>query len=996
MLTSVDSSTTKPKPKILSYWPSFKKSGEETGAKDERASLTPTVQSSVLNSDESLPARGPRSSQDFGARLTGSNDEARISADVSTKTGGGTHTFRKESPLKRPHESSTIPKPVEKRLKRPINSNEEIPYSDTVATFAVDVSGSTEGKVLEEEKEAIKTLCGGLSRDAFTQAEIIPWNEDVQPLIRANQLETLVSGGGTEPSRLNFSHRARTALSRCSAWFLLTDGEIGSLETQDFSQGICRTSLHGTPCVVILFGYKTARPVGCNISVGLSVFSNAADCLFLFHDIDTTQVYILQSKGVFNAILPSGSHELVLDSRTLWSDVPVFKYRQLFDLPLPARQNLQSDELLLQSRRKINLQDLYRNQLDSSTAGEILTNNDNLQSVLLAAQVRGDDDNLRNWISQQSLRGKNIILRERPDIDCRAAIAMRALLPLLARPNSDSGIFALQHSLRTAHHNNWIAFVSDLRTECHERSARSTVVSDVMGRITSNRREFDSNTNSPALLSPVSPVIGQPRIDPMFGPDYSDSEPEPPWIPGRSPTTPPSAPRLKHSHIPGPFPSATKTTHFINELPSEEMDSFDLRTLKSRLTGENAGALYIQHYRYRPGDPVVQGTCPICAEADVLLVFLLKSPPTDISTPNFPQPGDRKGLAYPLAMGTYPETDILSSQLACDSCAHTIVEGKMAYDGYKVTAAIPIIKSAFSGEYQSTTSRLIDTALEKRFQKSSIEFVFLSIIYSTLANLDGKNTELRSEALRKGSSWIADQAQLPPCLSMSITGSTPQIGPYGDPMPMIEVLKDNIERIEQPESPLLQYPIGGFVVLMLITTEFHRVTSVKACQLAVWHRFLFHLVEKHCALLANKQPQAILALQKVLTVSSADTDMDNGDERHLRPVAAIMNESREQTQLRDQPRHISMDSHTPAESKVPSIRLSTVCRTHLLSEEDLEEFQRLDNLFEPVENLCSAALHSFLESLSQQVSTPSLAIDVFDKMRAQANLHDIFWFSGKK
>ncbi len=990
MLTSVDSSTSKLKPKILSYLQGFKKSGEEQGVKDDKMVLTPNVQSSELNSDESLPARGTRSSQDFGARLTRSNDEAWSSTDVSTKTGGGTHTVRRESPLKRPHESSTIPKPVEKRLKRPINSNEEIPYSDTVATFAVDVSGSTEGKVLEEEKEAIKTLCEGLSRDAFTQAEIIPWNEDVQPLIRANQLETLVSGGGTEPSRLNFSHRARTALSRCSAWFLLTDGEIDLHETQEFSRGICRTSLHGTPCVVVLFGYKTARPVGCNISVGLSVFSNAADCLFLFHDIDTTQVYILQSKGVFNAILPSGTHELVLDSKTLWSDVPLFKYRQLFDLPLPARQLLQSDELLLQSRRKINLQDLYRNQLDSSTAGEILTNNDNLQSVLLAAQVRGDDDNLRNWISQQSLRGKNILLHQRPDIDRQAATTVRALLPLLARPNSDSEIFALQHNLRTAHHNNWIDFVSDLRTEYHERSARSTVVSDVMERITSNRREFDSKTSSPALLSPVSPVIGQPRIgQPRIGRPRIVRRIGPP---ARSPTTPPSAPRLKHSHIPGPFPSATKTTQFINELPSEEMDSFDLRTLKSRLTGENAGALYIQHYRYRPGDPVVQGTCPICAEADVLLVFLLKSPPTDISTPNFPQPGDRKGLAYPLAMGTYPETDILSSRLSCDSCAYTMVEGKMAYDGYKVTAAIPVMKSAFSGEYQSTTLSLIDTALDKRFQKSSIELVFLSIIYSTLANLDGENLELRSEALRKGSSWVADQAQLPPCLSMSITGSMPQIGPYGDPMPMIEVLKDNIERIEQPESPLLQYPIGGFVVLMLITTDLHRVTSVKACQIAVWHRFLFHLVEKHCALLANKHPQEIQALQKVLTVSSTDTNMDNGDDRHLRPVAAILNESREQTKLQDQPRDISMDSPTPAESKAPSTRLSTVCRTHLLSEEDLEEFQRLDNLFEPVENLCSAALHSFLESLSQQVSTPSLAIDVFDKMRAQADLHDVFWF----
>ena len=64
------------------------------------------------------------------------------------------------------------------------------------------------------------------------------------------------------------------------------------------------------PCVVVLSGYKTARPVDYDIYVGLSVFSNAAECLFLFHDIDTTQVYILQLKGVSNVILQPGCHAI--------------------------------------------------------------------------------------------------------------------------------------------------------------------------------------------------------------------------------------------------------------------------------------------------------------------------------------------------------------------------------------------------------------------------------------------------------------------------------------------------------------------------------------------------------------------------------------------------------------------------------------------------------------------------------------------------------------
>ena len=958
----------------------FRKSSEGPGVKDDKTLLTPTVEGSEKKLNQSLPRSAPNTSQDLNLHLTGSKDGPLSSFGVtSTKQGdsgsqilpskmGVTSTIPTESPLKRPDESSAIPIPIEKRLERPVNSTEDIPYSDTVATFAVDISGSTQGRVLEEEKETIKTLCGGLSRDASRHADIIPWNHDVQKLARADEIDTLTSVGGTEPSRLIVSPEARTALSKCSAWFLLTDGEISHRETRAFSQGICGTGLHGVPCVVILFGYKTARPVGCNISVGLSVFSNTADCLFLFHDIDTTQVYILQCKGVFNAVLPPDLHELALDARTLWNDVPLFKYRQLFDLPLPARQQLQSDELLLQSRRKINLQDLYTNQIDSSTAGEILSNNDNLQSVLLAAQVRGDDDNLRRWISEQSLGGQNILLRERPDIDRQAAIKMQAVLSLLARPIPDSETAAMQQDLRTAHCRNWVQFVSDLGVEYHERSARSTVVSGVMERISSNRREMDSGCHSPTILSPLMSFTPQSE-DTQY--HYFDDRPQDLCHPTPFLSTPPGAPRLTNR-------------------------VFDLLAVKARLVGENAGALYIPQYQYQQGDSVFEGTCPICGENDVILVFLLKLPPTDISTPKFPQPNDRKGLAYPLAMGTYPETDILSSQLSCDSCAYALVQGNMEYDGDKITAAIPVMQSAFSGRYQSTTSKLVDTALEKRFQKSSIELVLLSIIQGCLANLDGKNLELRSTALKKASCWIAKQTRLPLCLSMSITANTAQSDPHRDPMPMIEVLEVNIRHIEQPESPLLQYPIGGFVVLMLVTRDLKQVTSVEACRLAVWQRFLFHLLERHCAFLVNNQSQAIRALQEIFTVSSANTDSDSADDRHLKPVAKIPNDSKEQSKLQDEPRDVLMDSPISAESKVPSVQLTTVCGTHLLSEEDLEEFQRLEDLFEPVESLCSAALHRFLKCLSQQVQTPSLAINLYDKMRAREDLHDIFVIPQKK
>ncbi len=113
--------------------------------------------------------------------------EERLSTEVppstsSSKVLGATpahvedsSTILEEPPLKRPYKPGTPSGPVEPPLGRPKDKSEDIAFSDTIATFAVDVSGSTAGKVLEEEKDVITTLCSGLSRDAVTQVDVIPW-----------------------------------------------------------------------------------------------------------------------------------------------------------------------------------------------------------------------------------------------------------------------------------------------------------------------------------------------------------------------------------------------------------------------------------------------------------------------------------------------------------------------------------------------------------------------------------------------------------------------------------------------------------------------------------------------------------------------------------------------------------------------------------------------------------------------------------------------------
>ena len=747
----------------------------------------------------------------------------------------------------------------------------------------------------------------------------------------------------------------------------MTDGEIDRLELECFSKGICETSLHGTPCVVILFGYKTTRPVSCNISVGLSVFSNAADCLFLFHDIDTTAVYILQSKGVFKGLLPLDFGELILDSRTLWRDLPLFEYRQLFEFPLPMRQQLQPDDLLLQSGQKINLQELYRNHLSNSLADEIMTSNDNLQSILLAAQLRGDDDSIRHWVSGQRARSKDILVRERPDVDHKAHDTLRALVPILSNIENASKVADLQCDLRKAHHRNWAELVAEFSIEQEESSTRGIVASDVLERLETNRSEIDTGTHSPRMLSPVS-----------FN--------------------------LEHRYQRSPSSIARPHPHNLSErdLRATSLYGFGIPRLKRKLRGENAGALYIQHYKYQQtidSEDRLEGTCPICDENETLLVFLLKLPPSHITTPSFPRPNDRKGLAYPLAMGTYPETDILSSQVSCDACAYTIIKERLRYGDDVVTEAIPLMHAAFAGEYRSTTLDLIDAALEKRFQKSSIELVFLSILYNTFADPESTTLESSSRTLKKVCSWLVHDTRMPQSLSTSITITSSPDSNSSRPNPMAQVLQENIMNIQQPGAALLRYPVEGFVILMRIIADLDLKISIKDCQLAIWYRFLFYLVERHCALLAVNHSEAIISLRSIVksVLSAEATEMDNDADKET-GVDPELHAPDEKQSTRTSHADRLFGSTAPSllslqSESMPSSHLSAICGTHLLSEEDLEEFQGLDGLFGPVVDLFSSELDSFLRALLQERTLPSLPVEVFDGMKAQKDLHKVFQIS---
>ena len=160
--------------------------------------------------------------------------------------------------------------------------------------------------------------------------------------------------------------------------------------------------------------------------------------------------------------------------------------------------------------------------------------------------------------------------------------------------------------------------------------------------------------------------------------------------------------------------------------------------------------LFIPGYKYSRianSSAAFEGECPLCGDMNAILALLVKEPMTGLVTPGFPGPKSRGLLEFPLTIGMYPEAEVLSSFVCCDSCAYHLVKMRKSPYGEDILGAIPLIPEAFFGNFQQVTLDTLDNALSKRFEKSALEQVFLSILYSTLMNIKDDCEETEKTAL---------------------------------------------------------------------------------------------------------------------------------------------------------------------------------------------------------------------------------------------------------
>lgn len=365
------------------------------------------------------------------------------------------------------------------------------PFAEAKVSFAVDCSGSTKGRPLQCELSFIARVSQLLSLERRSTAKVIAWNSFVRQISGLNDLWKISSGSGTDPRCILQKENARNVLRDSSLWFLMTDGLISDNIQQDFAHLIPRAGVHGISCISVIFGKLGGRAQSCDISVGVSVFSICPNALFLFYDTISHDIIIMQTKGIFNALL-RGAENPVIDESTSWSSFPRLSLEALPDIIIPASKKLETDQVALQGSLVVDFNDLWANKLNKSQLREIFGNEDNLNTVTMLATSRGQGGRYQHWLQQQRLQVDQPLLKHRPD-NFGARDHFVKLAEALTKRQSGSEI--LQGHLRRAHIDNMRAFLQSCQAQIDESKERDEWVE------ASRKKSIQAISSAQALTS---------------------------------------------------------------------------------------------------------------------------------------------------------------------------------------------------------------------------------------------------------------------------------------------------------------------------------------------------------------------------------------------------------------------------------------------------------------------------------------------------------------
>ncbi|KAK0646237.1 hypothetical protein B0T16DRAFT_458181 [Cercophora newfieldiana] len=233
-------------------------------------------------------------------------------------------------------------------------------------------------------------------------------------------------------------------------------------------------------------------------------------------------------------------------------------------------------------------------------------------------------------------------------------------------------------------------------------------------------------------------------------------------------------------------------------------------------------------------------TCPMCSTSGRVLTLVLRDPSPSATTKDLPLPGSLSKLVYPLTMGNYAETDIITNTIACDVCAAGISKNGTNASGDRVAAVLPLVSY---DKNQDAWLQTVALATGKRFSRSDLALVFLGILYTKIERLVPDPSKLADlqDALR----WECNIIQTEVVLHAdSISG----IKRFGAGVIQEVLLRNYRDSLDAGKVPLLlSYPLDGFVAAnaAISHTRYKQVLTQAKRKQIVFLRLLFHLLESY-------------------------------------------------------------------------------------------------------------------------------------------------------
>ncbi|PWY62875.1 hypothetical protein BO83DRAFT_458201 [Aspergillus eucalypticola CBS 122712] len=663
-------------------------------------------------------------------------------------------------------------------------------------TFAVDVSGSTKDIALRKETDAITKFRLSMSPELVPLSTILPWSEEATPPMEISQVEKLRASGGTDPGVLLQSSRCTSKLRNAS---------------------LC-AGIHGAACVIILFGERWESPFDCDVSVGISVFAAAPHCIFLFSDVETDIVYVLQAKGTFSNVLPAGREFSSFGEWTRWEDLVTITYEDLLRVEVPLPINLSGDMVLLSNGVQFDLKSIYTGSISETDTLTLLSDYSALDAILVAATTRGQRDIVRRWIMDsclalQSHLNENMLLPVE-DIGGKATKIFvdlvrkfdaldldtsepRNLWQALHRSNSLSELGPIKSKLRGQHHQNWILNVK-----------ATHLVSSMM------ENELEEVLIRLSALSLHARSMHPNNLTPMTSPNSEDTS----SYGGRMRSV---------SHL-------SESGQLSHDATPESRDHKCLF-----LTG-------FKGHRHRFEDAFRElsyyQTCPICGQKDSIQCLLLRINTSSDVTPNLPRINSGYvEQGYPIVLGSsYPGTDIILPMTSCDACAFILLKVGVLPNGERVDAVLPLVPLDEDGNRQQWV-QILNRVHQHRFhdakeEEASSGFMErLKWCCRAISELDG--VAVNAGLLPAANPWSTTDPD-------SVSLRQYLVGRFSDPWH---------ERYTCA-PPLLAYPLEGFVAIVRLASLTENISS-PMIELCVWKRLLYHLTEQYSVSCKQGGPQ---------------------------------------------------------------------------------------------------------------------------------------------